>query len=141
MKIFILLLALAVPAVAQTFHPASVEVYFSPDGGCTDAIVAELGRAKKTVYVQAYSFTSAPIAKAIVDASKRGVAVQVVVNPSPTTTFRYAEGLKIQVTMAKARNVAVRDENLGSTERSGEGSRGAGVRSTWPLRLVNPLSA
>ena len=62
-------------------------------------------------------------------------------NPSPTTTFRYAEGLKIQVTMAKARNVAVRDENLGSTERSGEGSRGAGVRSTWPLRLVNPLSA
>lgn len=85
MKLLLVLLLLAVPAVAQTFHPASVEVLFSPDGGCTDAIVAELGRAKKTVYVQAYSFTSAPIAGAVVEAHKRGVAVEVILDKGQRT--------------------------------------------------------
>ena len=42
-----------------------IEVYFSPKGGCTEAVVKELGNAKTTVLVQAYSFTSAPIAKAL----------------------------------------------------------------------------
>ncbi len=43
----------------------SLEVYFSPNGRCTDAIVREINKAKNTVLVQAYSFTSAPIAKAL----------------------------------------------------------------------------
>ena len=47
--------------------PGEVAVYFSPGGGCTDAVVLALNQAKKTVLVQAYSFTSAPIAKALVD--------------------------------------------------------------------------
>ena len=37
-----------------------IEVYFSPKGGCTEAVVKELDAAKATVLVQAYSFTSAP---------------------------------------------------------------------------------
>lgn len=61
---------------------SEIEVYFSPKGGCTDAVVRELGKAQKTVYVQAYSFTSAPIAQALVDAKKRGVDVQVVLDKS-----------------------------------------------------------
>jgi hypothetical protein len=32
-----------------------IEVYFSPKGGCTDAVVKALGDAKQTVYVQAYA--------------------------------------------------------------------------------------
>ena len=40
-----------------------IEVYFSPQGGCTDAIVKEIDAAKKTVRVQAYSFTSRAIAR------------------------------------------------------------------------------
>ena len=59
---------------------ADIQVYFSPDGGCTEAIVRELGKAKSTVLVQAYSFTSAPIAKALVDAEKRGVKIQVILD-------------------------------------------------------------
>ena len=51
--------------------PPKIEVHFSPRGGCTDAVVKELGNAKATVLVQAYSFTSAPIAKALVDAYTR----------------------------------------------------------------------
>jgi len=40
---------------------AALQVYFSPKGGCTEAIVAELGKAKESVLIQAYSFTSAPM--------------------------------------------------------------------------------
>ena len=56
------------------------QVYFSPDGGCTDAIVHRLASAKDSVFVQAYSFTSEPIAKALVDAKKRGVTVSVILD-------------------------------------------------------------
>ena len=59
-----------------------IEVYFSPKGGCTEAVVKELAAAKSTVLVQAYSFTSVPIAKALVDAYKRGVKVEVILDKS-----------------------------------------------------------
>ncbi len=58
------------------------EVYFSPHGGCTEAIVKELRQAKTSVLVQAYSFTSAPIAKAPIDAHKRGVKIQAILDKS-----------------------------------------------------------
>jgi phosphatidylserine/phosphatidylglycerophosphate/cardiolipin synthase-like enzyme len=65
-----------------TVPPNQIAVYFSPNGGCTDAIVKALGDAKTSVLVQAYSFTSAPIAKALVDAHKRGVSIQVILDKS-----------------------------------------------------------
>ena len=86
-----LVLAVFVPCcggpTSATVGSASgnIAVYFSPNGGCTDAIVKALDDAKSTVLVQAYSFTSAPIAKAIVDAHKRGVKVQVILDKSQRT--------------------------------------------------------
>lgn len=59
-----------------------IAVYFSPAGGCTEAVVAEIDAAKKDILVQAYSFTSQPIANAIVRAKKRGVDVQVLADRS-----------------------------------------------------------
>jgi phosphatidylserine/phosphatidylglycerophosphate/cardiolipin synthase-like enzyme len=41
-----------------------------------------VGDAKRTILAQAYSFTSAPIAKALLDARKRGVQVQVILDKS-----------------------------------------------------------
>ena len=71
------------PAREETaIIPNSIEVYFSPNGGCTEAVVRELNRARETVLVQAYSFTSAPIAKAMVNAFRRGVDVQVILDES-----------------------------------------------------------
>jgi len=61
------------------------EVYFSPNGGCTEAIIKELNNAKKEILVQAYSFTSQPIAKSLVDAYKRGVKVEVIIDKSQRT--------------------------------------------------------
>jgi TonB family protein len=65
------------------------KVYFSPHGGCGDAIVRELDKAKNTVLVQAYLFNSAPIGKALLDAHKRGVRVQVILDKIQRTT-KYA---------------------------------------------------
>ena len=60
----------------------SAQVYFSPKGGCTDAIVKEITKAKSEILVQAYSFTSKEIAKALVDAHKRGVHTEIILDKS-----------------------------------------------------------
>jgi phosphatidylserine/phosphatidylglycerophosphate/cardiolipin synthase-like enzyme len=80
----LLLLLLFLPS-CQSQEPQSlppIEVYFSPKGGCTEAVVKEIDAAKKTILVQAYSFTSAPIAKALVDAHERGVQIRVILDKS-----------------------------------------------------------
>lgn len=59
-------------------------VYFSPNHGATRAVVDALAAAKATVLVQAYSFTSAPIAKALVEAHARGVDVRVILDRKET---------------------------------------------------------
>ena len=91
MKRFPLLIVLAslvfVPA-CQTREPQSlppIEVHFSPKGGCTEAVVQEINAAQTSILVQAYSFTSAPIAKALVDAHKRGVHIEVILDKSQRT--------------------------------------------------------
>jgi phosphatidylserine/phosphatidylglycerophosphate/cardiolipin synthase-like enzyme len=82
---FILLLLVGQHALGQ-----QIEVYFSPKGGCTEAVVRELDAAKETVLVQAYGFTSTPIAKALVNAHKRGVKIEVILDKSQRTE-KYSE--------------------------------------------------
>ena len=74
----------------RPIQPGEVEVYFSPRGGCTGAVVGAINAAKKSVYVQAYSFTSAPIAKALVAAHRRGVKTEVILDKSQQTE-KYSE--------------------------------------------------
>ena len=82
-------------------EPRSIEVYFSPDGGCTDAIISRLSSAQQTIDIQAYSFTSAPIAKAVSDAHKRGVKVRVILDKSQRTarytsaTYLFNQGVPV----------------------------------------------
>lgn len=63
-------------------RPASVEVWFSPKGGCTEAVVKEVDAARQWIAVQAYSFTSVPIAKALVEAHRRKVHVVIIADKS-----------------------------------------------------------
>ena len=60
-------------------------VHFSPKGGCTDAVVAELKLARREVLVLAYTFTSKAIAQALVEAKLRGVHVEIVLDHSNET--------------------------------------------------------
>jgi phosphatidylserine/phosphatidylglycerophosphate/cardiolipin synthase-like enzyme len=62
--------------------PPSVEVFFSPKGGCTEAVVREISSARHEVLVQAYSFSSKPITEALVAAKTRGVQVTVLLDRS-----------------------------------------------------------
>lgn len=79
------MVALLALSLATGLCADNIQVYFSPKGGCTEAVVRELGKARSSVLVQAYSFTSAPIAKAVVDAHKRGVKVYVILDKSQRT--------------------------------------------------------
>jgi len=89
--------------LAVTPCTAEIKVYFSPDGGCTEAITKELDKARRSVLVQAYSFTSAPIAKAVVAAKKRGVQVYVILDKSQrnekdsSSDFLFHSGVQIHV--------------------------------------------
>jgi phosphatidylserine/phosphatidylglycerophosphate/cardiolipin synthase-like enzyme len=91
-KLFlILIVAFLLPAC--TYSPADdtprplppVEVFFSPNGGCTDAIAKEIHDAKSSILVQAYSFTSSPIAKALVSAKRPGMRIEVILDKSQRT--------------------------------------------------------
>ena len=69
----------------QQQQQTPIAVYFSPAGGCTEAAVNEINRAQQTILVQAYSFTSAPIAKALAEARQRGLRIIVVLDKSNLT--------------------------------------------------------
>ena len=66
-------------------HLPPIEVFFSPNNGSTEAIVREIDRARSEILVQAYSFTSEPIAKALLKAHKRGIKVAVILDKSQKT--------------------------------------------------------
>lgn len=74
----------AYPCFASGVLPSTgtTEVFFSPKGGATEAIVKEINNASKEVLIQAYGFTSKPIAKAILDAKKRGISIIAVLDKS-----------------------------------------------------------
>jgi len=57
---------------------ASYDIGFSPRGDSLNTVIKGINAAKTSIHVAAYSFTSKPIATALLNASKRGVKVQVV---------------------------------------------------------------
>ncbi|MDY7508808.1 phospholipase D family nuclease [Ralstonia wenshanensis] len=64
---------------------ASYSVCFTPGQDCEGLIAREIGQAKDSILLQAYSFTSAPIAKALMEAKQRGVDVRVILDKSQRT--------------------------------------------------------
>ncbi len=79
--LFILLLCS--PVIVERFVSiGTVGVYHSGSYGATDAIITELYNAKSEILVQAYPLTSVPIAKALIDAKKRGIKIEVVLDKS-----------------------------------------------------------
>ncbi|MDD2324626.1 MAG: phospholipase D family protein [Alphaproteobacteria bacterium] len=75
--IFLLLLISASTAWADEKQNA-----FSPRQGATELVVKTIGEAERSVCVAAYSFTSEPIAQALIDAHGKGVDVTVVLDKS-----------------------------------------------------------
>lgn len=84
-------------------YPMTVEVYFSPKGGCADAIEKKVDSAKKEILVAVYTFTSSQLAWALVRARKRGVDVKVVLdvseaeNPFSKVEFLKNKGIETKI--------------------------------------------
>ena len=84
--VFLLSLCLSIFSPILWAAASTIEACFTPGDNCTKTIVNALEQARSSVLVQAYSFTSAPIAKALVDAHKRGVHVEVILDRSQRKT-------------------------------------------------------
>jgi PLD-like domain len=67
-----------------------IQAFFSPKGGCQEAIIRELQKARREILVQAYSFTADPLTMALVEAKKRGVQVDIIFDKS-NEVERYSE--------------------------------------------------
>ncbi|ADY73233.1 phospholipase D/Transphosphatidylase [Desulfurobacterium thermolithotrophum DSM 11699] len=63
-----------------TKEAATITPYFSPRGGCTSAIISEIEHARDYIDVAVFSFTSKPIARALIKAHKKGVKVRVIID-------------------------------------------------------------
>src|SRR5260370_11532181 len=68
-------------AFEDTHSAASWQVFFSPQGGCTRAIVDAIGAARRQILVQAYEMASPQIKSALIAAHKRGVQVSAIFDP------------------------------------------------------------
>lgn len=110
LAILALLPCLGLPGLAEDhlLRNTPVQVYFSPNGGGTGALVAAIRAARTSILVQAYSFTSAPIAEALVQAHRRGVKVSVILDRSQRTerysglTFLQHAGVPVVVDSSHA---------------------------------------
>ncbi len=88
--------------------PLPWTVCFSPRGNCTQLVTEAVSSAKRSVLVQAYSFTSKPIAEALIEAHRRGVSVEVLADESQRTerqsviTALAEAGIPVQIDAAHA---------------------------------------
>lgn len=77
--------ACLIGALLATIPARALSVCFTPGTECTAVIVRELDAAKTSIRVQAYGFTHPAIARALYEAKKRGVDVQVILDRSNKT--------------------------------------------------------
>jgi len=68
--------------IAKVDAGTSIQAAFSPRQGVTELIIKNIEQADRSIRVAAYSFTSKPIAQALVAAQHRGVDVKVVLDRS-----------------------------------------------------------
>lgn len=87
MKTLILPIILAAGIVSHPLEAdykleqASCELYFSPDGHVAEQLIALIDKEQKSIQAAIYCLTHREIAKALVQAKKRGVAVEIIVDP------------------------------------------------------------
>ena len=95
-RLALLLTLLASPASAD------VQVAFSP-GDAEQTVIASIRNAQHSIHMAAYSFTSRPIAQALIDARNRGVEVEAVLDKSSETgrysgaTFLAHAGIPVRI--------------------------------------------
>lgn len=76
-KIFLFFIFFCLPVLCGA---QNIEVYFSPNGGCQQAVIAEIRKATQTIDIAMYYLSSRDIAQALVQASQNNVQVRIVLD-------------------------------------------------------------
>src|SRR6266446_6022118 len=77
---------LAAKQAQEVANPSDspIAAFFSPKGGIEQQILTSIGGAMEIIEIAAYAFTNENVAKALIDAIKRGVKVSLVMDRSQT---------------------------------------------------------
>ena len=81
----VLFFVLMTAFVFQPVFADTPKVYFSPKGGCQQAVISEIAKATKTIDIAMYAFSSREIAQELVNAKDRGVKVRMVLDKAQET--------------------------------------------------------
>jgi phosphatidylserine/phosphatidylglycerophosphate/cardiolipin synthase-like enzyme len=85
-------------------------VYFSPNGGCENAILEAIAHARREIDVAMYAFTSRRLSRALIEARKRGVMVRVALDQSFDSENQYSKGDYLRRNGVPVRLVSARGE-------------------------------
>jgi phosphatidylserine/phosphatidylglycerophosphate/cardiolipin synthase-like enzyme len=99
---FLILLGLA----RSTWADMVVQACFSPHGKCSAHIAREIEQARKELLVAVYAFTSDDLAGALVQAKKRGVSVQVILDREFDAGSDKSKGKFLDVQKIPVRRIA-----------------------------------
>jgi mitochondrial cardiolipin hydrolase len=66
--------------VTSSWADMAVQTCFSPKGRCSAHIIREIEKAQKELLIAVYAFTNDELARAVAQAKKRGVSVQIVLD-------------------------------------------------------------
>lgn len=118
-------LPLALSVILSTLAPLAgwaemvVQACFSPTGKCSNHILREMGQAQSEILVAVYAFTNDELAWALVQARKRGVKVQVVLdqqfdreNETSKGAFLSRSGVPVRRVSGSPRGDGDRDRGL-----------------------------
>ncbi|HDI82703.1 hypothetical protein DRQ17_04710 [bacterium] len=73
-----------------------IQVFFSPNGGCKDAVLKEINSAKRSVQVAVYLLTDREISNALLNAKERGVDVKVVLDGEQADEISYSKHIYLK---------------------------------------------
>jgi len=63
-------------------YAGETKVYFSPNGGCQEAVITEINKAHESIDIAMYALTSREVAQAIVEAKGRHVKIKISLDPA-----------------------------------------------------------
>lgn len=69
-------------AILHCTPKPSYEVYFPPQQKCLPKVIKLIKNTKKNIFLQCYTFTSKPLAQALIDAHKKGIKVIIITDKS-----------------------------------------------------------
>jgi len=100
-QVLILIFFIGIPSLLY----AETKVYFSPNGGCMQAVITEINKANQSIEVAMYALTSREISHALVEAKNRHVRVRIALNisqimdPYSKCKFLESKGLSVKFHM------------------------------------------